>query len=87
MATRYTRNAKLKITDTMTADAIYNLERIDSLLDPQYTRGGNLRLGLGAPGVLSNDLDGDNYIDTGSGAAYKFTGGAWVYQFSYTISP
>lgn len=82
MSTTFTRNAKLKITDGMTADAIYNLQRIDSLLDPQNTRGGVVRLGDGAPNVLSNDMEGDVYIDLLTKNLYRLTGGAWVLEIT-----
>jgi hypothetical protein len=36
MTTTYTTNLRLKITDTLTADAVYNLERIDTLAGNIY---------------------------------------------------
>lgn len=40
-------------------------------------RGSAFYTGVGAPGAISGQLNGDNYLNTANGDVYTLTGGAW----------
>lgn len=48
-----------------------------SLVGPQGVRGSKFYTGSGAPGTISGQMDGDNYLNVTNGDVYMLASGAW----------